>query len=798
MRVMLSLLPFWAPLTPPLGLGILKSHLQGAGAEVVLEDFNADSQLWAILHRYHGVLKAGIDPALHGNLFEFTYDVLRNHVMAHAHGAQDPRYPKLVSVLVETTFGAPAPHPLVQGLIELVDELLRAVEVKVLEAVARNEPDWLGVSTYTTTLGATVVALRAVRKAFPQVRTVLGGGIFADHVEPRSANFEAFLAVSEPYLDAIVIGEGEHLLTQVVAGKLPDKRVYTSADVRRERLAPAEILAPDFDGLDLSLYSQMSTHIGRSCPFQCSFCSETVQWGQYRTRPIDRWITELEATTRRYGGRAFFLAESLINPVADEAFAATRAAGLDLYFDAYLRADPEVCDPQRVRRWREGGFYRARLGIESGSAAVLSAMNKQTAPDQIRTAIHTLAAEGIKTTTYWVIGHPGETEADFEASLRLIEACGADIYEAEPHGFYFYPRGQVASRKWSREGEVIDLYGAEFADLLVTRSFRLKTAPSRADLLRRVARFTAFTRDLGIANPYSLREIGAADHRWIAGHSRAGPPLIELHNVNHPPNLSATLAERARRIRGRAVRMIHASGEGHYGGSLSMIDILSVLFDSFIDRTRGDRFILSKGHGAPGYYAAMAEFGWIPESRLEGYGRYGAALQGHPDMTLESHIDFSTGSLGQGLSAALGMALIMRGTSARPWVLLGDGECQEGQIWEAALVAARLGIGNLTAIIDANGRQECTYGRDAKQEVPVVDLAAKWRAFGWHALEADGHDHRDITQALRKLAEIDVPGVLIARTVKGYGSSLLETDPDRFHCGELSDVEYREVLEELG
>jgi|HubBroStandDraft_5_1064220.scaffolds.fasta_scaffold01062_5 transketolase N-terminal domain/subunit len=798
MRVMLSLLPFWAPLTPPLGLGILKSHLQSAGADVVLEDFNADSQLWSILHRYHGVLKAGIDPALHGNLFEFTYDVLRNHVMAHAHGAQDPRYPKLVSVLVETTFGAPAPYPLVQGLIELVDELLRAVEVKVLEAVARNEPDWLGVSTYTTTLGATVVALRAVRKAFPRVRTVLGGGIFADHVEPRSANFEAFLAVSEPYLDAIVIGEGEHLLTQVVAGKLPGKRVYTSADVRRERLAPSEILAPDFDGLDLSLYSQMSTHIGRSCPFQCSFCSETVQWGQYRTRPIDRWITELQTTTRRYGGRAFFLAESLINPVADEAFAATRAAGLDLYFDAYLRADPEVCDPQRVRRWREGGFYRARLGIESGSAAVLAAMNKQTAPDQIRTALHTLAAEGIKTTTYWVIGHPGETEADFEDSLRLIEACGADIYEAEPHGFYFYPRGQVASRKWSREGEVIDLYGAEFADLLVTRSFRLKTAPSRADLLRRVARFTAFTRDLGIANPYSLREIGAADHRWIAGHSRAGPPLIELHNVNHPPDSSATLAERARRIRGRAVRMIHAAGEGHYGGSLSMIDILSVLFDGFVDRARGDRFILSKGHGAPGYYAAMAEFGWIPAAHLERYGRFGSALQGHPDMTLESRIDFSTGSLGQGLSAALGMALIMRGTSARPWVLLGDGECQEGQIWEAALVAARLRIGNLTAIIDANGRQECTYSRDGKQEVPVANLAAKWRAFGWHALEADGHDHRDLTRALRELAQVDVPGVLIARTVKGYGSSLLTTDPDRFHCGELSDVEYHEVLEELG
>jgi transketolase N-terminal domain/subunit len=798
MRVMLSLLPFWAPLTPPLGIGILKSHLQKSGVDVTLEDFNADSQLWSVLHRYHGVLKAGIDPALHGNLFEFTYDVLRNHVMAHAHGADDPRYSALVRVLVETTFGAPAPPPLIQGLVELVDELLRAVEAQVVRAVERHEPDWFGVSTYTTTLGATVVALRAVRKAFPNVRTVLGGGIFADHVEPRSANFDAFLAASESYLDAIVIGEGEHLLTQVVLGRLPRKRVYTAADIRRERLAPADILAPDFGALDLSLYSQMSTHIGRSCPFQCSFCSETVQWGQYRTRPVDRWIAELENTTRRYGGRAFFLAESLINPVADEAFTATRAAGLDLYFDAYLRADPEVCDPERVKRWREGGFYRARLGIESGSTAVLSAMNKQTAPDQIKTAIHTLAAEGIKTTTYWVIGHPGETETDFEASLRLIEACGEDIYEAEPHGFYFYPRGQVSSRKWCREGEVVDLYGAEFADLLVTRSFRLKTAPSRADLLRRVARFTAFTRDLGIANPYSLREIEAADHRWLAGHPRAGPPLVELHNVNHPPELRPSLQERARRIRGRAVRMIHAAGEGHYGGSLSMIDVLSVLFSQFIDRSRGDRFILSKGHGAPGYYAAMAEFGWIPEERLESFGRCGGALQGHPDMTLESRIDFSTGSLGQGLSAALGMALIMRGTAARPWVLLGDGECQEGQIWEAALVAARLRIGNLTAIVDANGHQECSYRRDGKLEAPVADLPAKWHAFGWHVIEADGHDHRDITRALRNLSGVDAPGVLVAHTVKGHGSSLLETDPDRFHCGELSEVEYHEVLEELG
>jgi radical SAM superfamily enzyme YgiQ (UPF0313 family) len=552
MRVMLSLFPFWAPLTPPLGIAILKSHLQKSGIDVVLEDFNSDSQLWSILHRYHGVLKAGIDPLFHGNLFEFTYDVLRNHVMAHVHGATDPRYKKLVRVLVETTFGVPLADHAIHQLIELVDELQRTVEVKVLGAVERNAPDWLGASTYTTTLGATIAAFRAVRKAHPRVRTVLGGGIFADHIEPRSANFDTFLAASAEYLDALVIGEGEVLLEQVISGKLPTKRVYSSADIRRELVNPAAILAPDFGDFDVSLYSQMSTHIGRSCPFQCSFCSETVQWGKYRTRPIDRWINELETVTGRYGGRAFFLAESLINPVADAAFAATRETGLDLYFDAYLRADPEVCDPVRVQRWREGGFYRARLGIESGSSDVLAAMNKQTAPDQIKTAIRTLAAHGIKTTTYWVIGHPGETEADFEASLKLIDDCGDDIYEAEPHGFYFYPRGQVSSKKWSRDGEVEDLYGEEFADLLVTRTFRLKSAPSRAEMLRRVARFVAFTRDRGIANPYSLVEIEAADRRWIAGHPQAGPPFIELHNINHPPksqiSISPVTAERPKTV----------------------------------------------------------------------------------------------------------------------------------------------------------------------------------------------------------------------------------------------------------
>jgi len=255
---------------------------------------------------------------------------------------------------------------------------------------------------------------------------------------------------------------------------------------------------------------------------------------------------------------------------------------------------------------------------------------------------------------------------------------------------------------------------------------------------------------------------------------------------------------RAKRIRRRVVELIHATGEGHYGGSLSMVDILCVLFSRFVDRERGDRFILSKGHGAPGYYATLVEFGILAERTLEGYGGFGAALQGHPDMTLNTAIDFSTGSLGQGLSAALGMAIALAQTPARSWVLLGDGECQEGQVWEACMLAARLERGNLIAIVDANGHQEYGFRRRGEAVQPVLNLAEKWRAFGWQVAEVDGHDHLQLTEALNDFSRFRLsPGVVIANTVKGRGSALLEADPDRFHCGRLTACEFREVMEEL-
>jgi transketolase len=211
-----------------------------------------------------------------------------------------------------------------------------------------------------------------------------------------------------------------------------------------------------------------------------------------------------------------------------------------------------------------------------------------------------------------------------------------------------------------------------------------------------------------------------------------------------------------------------------------------------------DRLILSKGHAAIALYAVLRRLGFFT-APLGSCGKAGSPLEGHPDMTQLAGIDFSTGSLGQGLSVGLGMALARRGTPAQIWVVLGDGECQEGQVWEAAMLAARLRADNLHAVIDANGFQEWGFTQDAGAPAPPVeDLARKWSAFGWRVEEVDGHDHDALAAAFSAaLAANGRPTVTIARTVKGKGSPIIEADPIRFHCVTVDRGEHQSILESL-
>lgn len=265
------------------------------------------------------------------------------------------------------------------------------------------------------------------------------------------------------------------------------------------------------------------------------------------------------------------------------------------------------------------------------------------------------------------------------------------------------------------------------------------------------------------------------------------------------------LSRQARRL---ILDSVHKAGAGHVGGPLSATDLLIALyFDTLnIDPQQPnwpdrDRFILSKGHSSIGLYSVLALRGYFPVEELDTFDQIDSRLQGHPDMTKLSALDMSTGSLGQGLSPGLGMALGARlsGREFHTWVMLGDGELQEGQIWEAAFVAPRYHLDNLTAIVDYNRLPQFGWPSENgfTRSTPIDVPGAKFEAFGWNVVECDGHDHASIRAALKRaLAFKHTPTCIIADTVKGKGISFMEGDFN-WHAKAPDDAQLRSALDEL-
>jgi len=265
----------------------------------------------------------------------------------------------------------------------------------------------------------------------------------------------------------------------------------------------------------------------------------------------------------------------------------------------------------------------------------------------------------------------------------------------------------------------------------------------------------------------------------------------------------STLKSYARRIRAHSIKMLTEAGSGHPGGSLSAADIVAALLFGVMKHDPAnpqwsgrDRFIMSKGHCIPAWYSALALAGYFPEEVLMKLRTLGSFLQGHPDRMRLSAIEASTGSLGQGLSIALGMAMAakMDKSSSRVYCMIGDGESQEGQIWEAAMAAPKYKADNLTVILDNNNGQIDGYVEDVMSLTPID---AKWRSFNWHVIAINGHDFEQILKALDEArATQDRPTLIWAKTIKGKGVSYMENDYT-WH-GRTPSIEQRDqALKEL-
>ncbi len=532
-KILLMLLPFWTPQVPPLGICSLKTYLQQYGFNVKTCDANNDSRFREIYYRYFNALQGMIPPDRQGNFFTLGHHVLRNHLLAYQRKEDNELYLRLVKQLIFHHFYSDAAITQAMALDLIVADFYTTLDSFIEQKLKEEKPNVLGLSVFDDTLPASVFTFKRAKELIPGIKTVMGGGIFSDQLSPGSDNYNRFIEESNQYLDAMIIGEGETLLLKWLQGDLPDtRRVFSLEDVNHELLDISRCPITDFSDIQMDDYPYLSHFSSRSCPFQCSFCSETVAWGKYRKKSAVKVVEEFAELYRKYGRQLFLMSDSLLNPVIDDLSSRLIESGPAIYWDGYLRVEPKACDMERTLHWRRGGFYRASLGIESGSERILEAMDKRISIDQIKSTVAALAFAGIKTTTLWIVGYPGETEEDFLCTLDLIEELKDDIYEIFCTPFNVYQSGQVNSSRWG--SGIQPLFQPEFDGMLPLKTYvRSEGTPSRQTAFQRLNRFVAHFKKLGIPAPVTMDELYRADERWRSLHLNAVPPLTAFRERHH-------------------------------------------------------------------------------------------------------------------------------------------------------------------------------------------------------------------------------------------------------------------------
>jgi hypothetical protein len=526
-KILLGILPYWTPLVPPQGISYLKHFLQHHGYSVKTVDANTETEFKAIYDKYFGILETHIPKNKQGNFYNIGHDVLRNHMIAHIHYTDEEDYLELTKDIIYETYFTLLSRPPLLELKEILDLFFVGLERYMLTILQREEPRVLGISVLRDTIAPSLFAFQLTRQRYPHIQTVMGGSVFADHLRIDSPNFQYFLERT-PYIDKIIVGEGQLLLLRLLQGELPEnQRVFTLKDINGQRLGNSPLNFPDMTDFDVGTnYPYLSAQASSSCPNQCSFCNVAAFFGVYREKDPARVVAEMIEFYKTYGSQLFYMNDALLNFVATNLAEEFIKSGVALYWDGYLRVDDPVANIENTLLWRRGGMYRVRLGVESGSQYVLDLMDKKITPLQTKQALTGLANAGIKTTTYWVIGHPGETEEDFLQTLELLEETKNNIYEAECNPFIFGYTGQAHTDRW-KDKRVL-LYPAEAKKMLILQSWKVDDSPTREETYKRVNRFIQRCQELGIPNPYSMQEIYQADQRWKKLHQGAVPCLADF------------------------------------------------------------------------------------------------------------------------------------------------------------------------------------------------------------------------------------------------------------------------------
>lgn len=532
-KILLVKPPYFTPWTPPLGIAILKAFLEQNGYSVNCLDFNIDPELWGMHHKYFSTIQTLEDVSVNDGYSKLWW-ILNAHLLAYTNGA-DPTACARVLETVIPMYGIRHSREVIDALIPLVEKFFNRLD-ELLNRIDLSSYKVVGASTYTTSLAASLFILKKVKREQPQIQTVMGGGVFADDLALGSDNL-ATLVEEYPEVDHVVLGEGEMLFLKLIEGDLARKRVISLSDLQGASLEMKDVPTPDFTDLNLGNYYHLTIEGARSCPFQCSFCSETIQWGQYRKKPIKIFVDQVMELVERHHHNAFFMGDSLMNPYIQDFAKELINCNAKIFYDGYLRADKPVTNRDRTKFWARSGLFRVRLGIESASARVLGAMDKMTTPKVISDVLKSLGSAGIRTTTYWIVGFPGETEEDFQETLDFIEEHHRYIYELEAHPYYYYPYGQVGSRLY----QCRSIYPEDVTNMTRFKVWEIIDAdPPREVRYERLRRLSKLASNLGLPNIYTMAERYQAEDRWHSLYPLAAEVYEDTGMHRMPVNLNTT------------------------------------------------------------------------------------------------------------------------------------------------------------------------------------------------------------------------------------------------------------------
>jgi hypothetical protein len=510
-KILLVKPPYFTPWTPPLGISILKSYLEQNQYSVRCFDFNTDAELWGMHHKYFSTIQTLEDVSINDGYSKLWW-ILNSHMLAYANGADAEACARVLETVIPL-YGIRRDDGVIAALLPLVERFYERLGECLFE-IDLSDYSVVGTSTYSTSLGPSLFLLKKLKQMYPHLKTVMGGGIFADDLALGSDNLDTLIG-NYHYVDHVVLGEGELLFLKLLQGEFAQKRVISISDLKGTTLQMQDVPSPDFSDLKMDNYYHLTIEGARSCPFQCSFCSETIQWGDYRKKPMDLFARQVVELAEKNGNNSFFMGDSLMNPYILQFSKELLERKADILYDGYLRADKPVTHRDRVTTWAESGLYRVRLGIESASARVLDSMDKMTTPKVISDALKTLANAGIRTTTYWIVGFPGETEEDFQETLEFIRENHRYIYELEAHPYYYYPYGQIGSRLY----ECRTLYPDSVTDVIKFKVWDIiDCKPGREERYERLRRVSELASTLGLPNIYTMADRYKAEDRWMLLH----------------------------------------------------------------------------------------------------------------------------------------------------------------------------------------------------------------------------------------------------------------------------------------